>query len=101
MGRTTTVVFAVGIIGIIAWLILRERKVTNQNQGVTFSLDIGKAISAVGGLFSRGDKAAPVGYVTETDSASEAAYALKHDVVVQQGNQLIDLNTGKALVFGP
>lgn len=101
MGRTTTVILAVGVVGLLIWLLTRDKKVQNQNQGVSFSLDVGKAISGIAGLFGGNGKAAPAGYVTSTDTAAQASYALSHDVVEQQGNQLIDLNTGNALVFGP
>jgi hypothetical protein len=39
--------------------------------------------------------------VNTTDTASQQSYAIRHDVVDLEGNQLIDLNTGNALVYGP
>ena len=79
---------------------MREKKATGAQAGTSYNIDLGKAITAFGGLFSKGDKAAAPGYVTSTDTQGQAAYALSHGVVEQQGNQLIDLNTGNALVYG-
>jgi hypothetical protein len=44
--------------------------------------------------------AAPT-YNPFVDTSSQAAYGLSHGVVEQEGNQLIDLNTGKPLEYGP
>ena len=38
--------------------------------------------------------------VETSDTASQQAYALSHGVAEIEGNQLIDLNTGNALVYG-
>jgi hypothetical protein len=39
--------------------------------------------------------------VNTTDTYAQQSYAWNHGVVEQEGNQLIDLNTGNALVYGP
>jgi hypothetical protein len=39
--------------------------------------------------------------VGTSDTRQQQDYALSHGVVEQQGNELVDLNTGNALVYGP
>lgn len=40
-------------------------------------------------------------FVTSVDTAGQQAYASSHGVLDVEGNQLIDLNTGNAAVYGP
>ena len=63
-------------------------------------------ISGIAGLIgsTSSSNASPGTYyptVNTTDTSSQAGYAWSHGVVEQEGNQLIDLNTGNALVYGP
>jgi hypothetical protein len=56
--------------------------------------------TSLAGLFGGGGGSA-VTPVTTVDTYQQAQYGLSHGVVDQVGNQLIDLNTGNALDFGP
>ena len=74
MSRTTTILLLVGISGIIVYLLMREKKATGPIASTSYSLDLGSAINSFGGLFSKGDKAAPPGYIPLSSVAAEKEY---------------------------
>jgi hypothetical protein len=111
MSRTTTIVLVVGIVAILVFVsVNKPRKPVGANTTSTGNWGslFGLGASALVNAFHDNSVQAPSGNtpcygcgVQSTDTAAQGAYGLSHGVVEQQGNQLIDLNTGNALVYGP
>jgi len=109
MSRTTTIVLVVGIVAILLFVsVNKPRKPvganTTSNTGNWGSLfGFGTAVvNAFGGGVQAPSGNSPC-YgcgVQTTDTAAQQSYAVSHGVVEQEGNQLIDVNTGNALVYG-
>lgn len=105
--NTGTVVAVVVIAAIVLYLVMnRTQKVTPQKQAGSTSTFGGllqlaaPVISAIGGKVMAPSSSGTTSYFGQGDTLGQASYGLSHGVVEQDGNQLIDLNTGNALVFG-
>lgn len=102
MNKSTTwlLLAVVGVVALIA-VFMKKQKIT-QAANPSYSVDLTGIAKAIGGVFSSGGKAAPTGYAYpgQTDTQSQAEYGLSHGTVVQEGNELVDLNTGGTLVYG-
>jgi hypothetical protein len=105
--QTGTIILIVGILAIVVFLYLNSpnKKVqpkSSSSQGTSTFAGLFSLGGAVVNAFSNKPQAPSSlpAYYGQGDSMSQASYALGHGVVEQQGNQLIDLNTGNPLVYG-
>ncbi len=101
MNKNASVLLVLGIAAILIIVVMsKPKKASNTTQS---SAGYFNQLFALGGAvansFGQGTVRPPA-MVTSTDTSSQAGYALGHDVVDQEGNQLVDLNTGNALVYG-
>lgn len=109
--QTGTIILVVGILAIVAFLYMNSggKKVqpkSTASQGTStfnglFALG-GAVVTAFGNKPQAPSQLRPSypGVVSSTDTYAQGQYALGHGVVEDTGNQLIDLNTGNALVYG-
>jgi len=108
MSRTTTIVLVVGIVAILLFVsVNKPRKpvganTTNTgNWGSLFGFGTAVVNAFGGGVQAPSGNSPCYGCgVQTTDTAAQQSYAVSHGVVEQEGNQLIDVNTGNALVYG-
>ena len=107
MSRTGTIVVVVAIAAILYFVVLNSgpQKVTptkpsgTSTYGGLFALG-SAVVNAFGGKPQAPSSLGSSQYYGQGDSIGQAGYGLSHGVVEQEGNQLIDLNTGNALIFG-
>lgn len=115
--KNSTIIIVVALlgVGIVIILVMNKKSAPPKPSGNTA---VAQGVSILGGLFGAAGKiftsngkvtASPNGSsagssffapVNTVDTADQQAYATSHDVVAQEGNQLIDENTGNALVYG-
>jgi hypothetical protein len=101
MNKNTGILLAVVGFAVILVVLMKGKQKATQSSP-SYSIDLTGAAKAIGGIFSSGGKAAPPGYTYpgQTDTQTQAEYGLSHGTVVQEGNQLVDVNTGGTLVYG-